>query len=174
MNKGIMENAMAASSDVPFQQLWGMTWGKFRREPSSYPSAVFPACHRESRLCVLACQNETCKLMYTRSGKLHLHGTGTDTSETVLSQFQSILRITDLCVTAPFPMTNMYCPLSAQRVWYSRQTSLRKHIKLYLKNGVFWVVTPCGSCKNRRFGGTWRLLHQGDKNRWTRNNTSCN
>jgi hypothetical protein len=36
---------------------------------------------------------------------------------------------------------------------------------LILKNGVFWVVTPCGSCKNRRFGGTWRLLHQGDKNR---------
>jgi hypothetical protein len=34
-----------------------------------------------------------------------------------------------------------------------------------LKNGVFWVVTSCGSCKNRRFGGTWRLLHQGDKNR---------
>jgi hypothetical protein len=33
------------------------------------------------------------------------------------------------------------------------------------KNGVFWVVMPCGSCKNRRFGGTWRLLHQGDKNR---------
>jgi hypothetical protein len=29
-----------------------------------------------------------------------------------------------------------------------------------MKNGVFWVVTPCGSCKNRRFGGTWRLLHQ--------------
>jgi hypothetical protein len=34
-----------------------------------------------------------------------------------------------------------------------------------MKNGVFWAVTPCGSCKNRRFGGTWRLLHQGDKNR---------
>jgi hypothetical protein len=32
-----------------------------------------------------------------------------------------------------------------------------------MKNGVFWVVTPCDSCKNRRFGGTWRLLHQGDK-----------
>jgi hypothetical protein len=43
-----------------------------------------------------------------------------------------------------------------------------------MKNGVFWVVSPCGSCKNRRLGGTWRLLHQGDKNRWTRNNTSCN
>jgi hypothetical protein len=23
-----------------------------------------------------------------------------------------------------------------------------------MKNGVFWEVTPCGSCKNRRFGGT--------------------
>jgi hypothetical protein len=26
------------------------------------------------------------------------------------------------------------------------------------KNGVFWDVPPCGSCKNRRFGGTQRLL----------------
>jgi hypothetical protein len=34
-----------------------------------------------------------------------------------------------------------------------------------MKNVVFWVVTPYGSCKNQRFGGTWRLLHQGDKNR---------
>jgi hypothetical protein len=33
-----------------------------------------------------------------------------------------------------------------------------------MKNDGFWDVTPCGSCKNRRFGGTWRLLHQGDKN----------
>jgi hypothetical protein len=23
-----------------------------------------------------------------------------------------------------------------------------------MKNGVFWDVTPYGSCKNRRFGGT--------------------
>jgi hypothetical protein len=43
-----------------------------------------------------------------------------------------------------------------------------------MKNGVFWDVTPYGSCKNRRFGGTWRLLHQGDKNRRTRNDASCN
>jgi hypothetical protein len=34
-----------------------------------------------------------------------------------------------------------------------------------LKNCVFWDDTPCGSCKNRRFGGTQRLLHQVDKNR---------
>jgi hypothetical protein len=32
------------------------------------------------------------------------------------------------------------------------------------KNGVFWAITPCGSCKNGRFGGTWCLHHQGDKN----------
>jgi hypothetical protein len=33
-----------------------------------------------------------------------------------------------------------------------------------MKNGIFWDVMSCGSCKNRRFGGTWHL-HQGDKNR---------
>jgi hypothetical protein len=32
-----------------------------------------------------------------------------------------------------------------------------------MKNGVLLDVTPCGSCRNRRFGGTWRLLHQDDK-----------
>jgi hypothetical protein len=34
-----------------------------------------------------------------------------------------------------------------------------------MKSGIFWDVTPCGSCKNRRFGGTQRLLHQVGKNR---------
>jgi hypothetical protein len=33
-------------------------------------------------------------------------------------------------------------------------------------------LTPYGSCTNRRFGGTQRLRHQGDKNRWTRNSVS--
>jgi hypothetical protein len=32
------------------------------------------------------------------------------------------------------------------------------------KNAVFWDITLPGSCKNRRFGGTCRLHHQGDKN----------
>jgi hypothetical protein len=26
-----------------------------------------------------------------------------------------------------------------------------------LKNAVIWDVTQCGSCDNRRFGGTYRL-----------------
>jgi hypothetical protein len=34
-----------------------------------------------------------------------------------------------------------------------------------MKNGVFLDVTPCGSCKNRRFGGTYRIYHQSNKNR---------
>jgi hypothetical protein len=41
-------------------------------------------------------------------------------------------------------------------------------------NAVFWDVTPCGSCKERRFGGTYRLHHQGDMNQRARNNVSCN
>jgi hypothetical protein len=32
-----------------------------------------------------------------------------------------------------------------------------------MKNAVFWDVTSCGSCKNRRFGGTYRLLHHGGR-----------
>jgi hypothetical protein len=31
-----------------------------------------------------------------------------------------------------------------------------------LKDDVFWEVIPCGSCKNRRFGETYRFHHQGD------------
>jgi hypothetical protein len=34
-----------------------------------------------------------------------------------------------------------------------------------VKNGVFWDVTPCGSCKNRGFEGIYCLHPQGDKNR---------
>jgi hypothetical protein len=30
-----------------------------------------------------------------------------------------------------------------------------------MKNAIFWEMTPCGYSKNRRFGGTYRLRHQG-------------
>jgi hypothetical protein len=33
-----------------------------------------------------------------------------------------------------------------------------------MKNALFWDVTPCGSCKNRCFGGRYCLYDQGDKN----------
>jgi hypothetical protein len=41
-----------------------------------------------------------------------------------------------------------------------------------MKNVVLWDLTPCDSCKNRRFGGAQRLHHQDDKNRRARNNVS--
>jgi hypothetical protein len=53
-----------------------------------------------------------------------------------------------------------------------KNTDFRKVVRfevftaVTMKNGVFWDVTPCGFYKNRRFGGTWRLLHQVDKNRY--------
>jgi hypothetical protein len=34
-----------------------------------------------------------------------------------------------------------------------------------MKNVVLWDVAPCGCCKNRCFGGTYRFHHQGVKNR---------
>jgi hypothetical protein len=43
-----------------------------------------------------------------------------------------------------------------------------------LKNAVFWDVILCGSCKNRYFGQTYRLHHQGEKNQQTRNNVISN
>jgi hypothetical protein len=30
----------------------------------------------------------------------------------------------------------------------------RAIVNLVMNKAVFWDVTPCGSCKNRRFGGT--------------------
>jgi hypothetical protein len=33
-----------------------------------------------------------------------------------------------------------------------------------LKNALFWDVTQCGSCKYRRFGGTYCHHHKGEKN----------
>jgi hypothetical protein len=33
-----------------------------------------------------------------------------------------------------------------------------------MKNGVFWDVTPCGYCKNRRFGGTSALTRAARRN----------
>jgi hypothetical protein len=51
-----------------------------------------------------------------------------------------------------------------------RQIFVKFHVgQFHWKNAVFWNVTPHVSCKNRCFGGTQRLYHQGGKNRWARN-----
>jgi 7-cyano-7-deazaguanine synthase in queuosine biosynthesis len=38
----------------------------------------------------------------------------------------------------------------------SQETPIQTTTNCYedKKNGVFWDVKPCGSCENRRFGGT--------------------
>jgi hypothetical protein len=43
-----------------------------------------------------------------------------------------------------------------------------------MKNDVFWDVTPYGSCKSRRFGGTYRHHHQGGKNQGARKDLAVN
>jgi hypothetical protein len=43
-----------------------------------------------------------------------------------------------------------------------------------MKKADFWDVTPRGSYKDRSFGGMYRLLHQGNKNRRGRNNVNSN
>jgi hypothetical protein len=52
--------------------------------------------------------------------------------------------------------------------------SANANFNIPMKNGVFWDVAPCGSCKNLRFGGRKHLHHQGDKNRCIRNNVRRN
>jgi hypothetical protein len=83
----------------------------------------------------------------------------TDVSEEPSASFIRVIRIGELGTTLT--------ATSNRRTVFLR--SVRRLIVaasvVPLKNGVFWDVTLCGSCKNRRFGGTWRLLHQGDKNR---------
>jgi hypothetical protein len=32
-----------------------------------------------------------------------------------------------------------------------------------MKNAVFWDVTPCGSCRNQRFEGTYYHHRQGKR-----------
>jgi hypothetical protein len=41
-----------------------------------------------------------------------------------------------------------------------------------MKNDVCWDVTLCDSFENRRFGGTYRLLHHSDGNLRAGNNVS--
>jgi hypothetical protein len=43
-----------------------------------------------------------------------------------------------------------------------------------MKNVDFWDVVPRGSCKNRRFGETFRLVQQGEKSQQARNNVNSN
>jgi hypothetical protein len=43
-----------------------------------------------------------------------------------------------------------------------------------MKNAFFLDVAPYRSCKNRRFGRTYRLYHQGEKFHGARNDVGSN
>jgi hypothetical protein len=58
--------------------------------------------------------------------------------------------------------------LPVYRICYNGQQEICK------VNAIFWDVTPCGSCKNRRFGGNYPFHNQGEKNHLPRNNVSSN
>jgi hypothetical protein len=45
------------------------------------------------------------------------------------------------------------CPFDIKNFGICLQPNLQETDTI-LKNGVFWDVTPCGPCNNRRFGGT--------------------
>jgi hypothetical protein len=54
---------------------------------------------------------------------------------------------------------------TAQITCHNTRIIKYRDLKVKVKNDIFLDVTPCYSCKNRRFGGTFRLHHPGDKNR---------
>jgi hypothetical protein len=45
----------------------------------------------------------------------------------------------------------------------SRPLEYVQYTKYAMKGAVICDVTPCGLCKNGRFGGKYRLHHQGKK-----------
>jgi hypothetical protein len=51
--------------------------------------------------------------------------------------------------------TMMIVQLEIQKCMHSAQfVRFEVFTAVTVKNAVFWDVTPCGSCKNRRFRGT--------------------
>jgi hypothetical protein len=61
-------------------------------------------------------------------------------------------------------ISQKYCSNTQARIIFQQQSRYcTQHlftISYIFKNGVFWDVMPCGSCKNGRLGETLRLLHQ--------------
>jgi hypothetical protein len=74
------------------------------------------------------------------------------------------LWISSLC----FCSASCYCQnnlitLSCSYTWEQVFAPTKVQAWLYFKNAVFWAVTTCRSCVNRRFGGMYHLHFQGRK-----------
>jgi hypothetical protein len=67
------------------------------------------------------------------------------------------IRLNDVCIEEESITVAMQIAMARVPVLFKkvvRICELGDTRKYLLKNGFFWDVTPCGSCKNRRFGGT--------------------
>jgi hypothetical protein len=123
----------------------------------------------------LQCGRDFPKKTFLRNSFQTFEGSpGTQHRPELVVTFRPILSLKTSCLSDARPNASQICTsvligLGSPAWWVWETVQLRFYQPLnatpFLKRGVFWVVTPCGSCKNRRFGGTWRLLHQGDKNR---------
>jgi hypothetical protein len=61
---------------------------------------------------------------------------------------QMVVRLSALCSNSALMLLEGLCEFIKIRVRFEVFTAVT------MKTGVFWDVTPCDSCKNRRFGGT--------------------
>jgi hypothetical protein len=69
----------------------------------------------------------------------------------------SVQNLLSSCLLSKNVKFRIYKTIIFPVVLYGCETwslTVREEHKLRVKNGVFWDVKPCGSCKNRRFGGT--------------------
>jgi hypothetical protein len=76
----------------------------------------------------------------------------------------------------------LFFNLQTQCVFCEVENYLYEYIKIHVRFEVFtavrvkndfsWDVMPCGSCKNRSFGGMSHLSHQDEKKPQARNNVS--
>jgi hypothetical protein len=89
----------------------------------------------------------------------HVDFVGTDVSEERSASIMRVIRIGELGTTLAVTSNRRTLLIMVNVVRFDVLTAMT------MKRGVFWDVTPCDSCKNRRLGGTLRLLQQGDKNR---------
>jgi hypothetical protein len=85
---------------------------------------------------------------------LHSHRRGNLTSSIVTEGY----RVTDNSSMLQFSSEQI-------KLQQKRHVRLEVFAAVTMKNVVFWDITPCGLCKSRCFGGTYRLHHQGGKNK---------
>jgi hypothetical protein len=77
----------------------------------------------------------------------------TDVSGELRASIIRVARIGELGTTLAVSMRRLLVTANVVR--------LEVFAAVTMNNGVFWDVTTCGSCKNRRFGGAWFLRNVG-------------